>query len=53
MWLLLLLLLVLALVGVFGGLGVFVAKTFFIALAVVFLVGLLLGGWAWRGGHMH
>jgi hypothetical protein len=28
----------------FGGLGVFVAKTFFIALAVVLIAGLVAGG---------
>jgi len=34
----------------FGGLGVAVAKTFFVALLVVLIVGLLLGGFGLRGG---
>jgi hypothetical protein len=45
---LLLLLFLLLLVLLFGGLGVFVAKVFFIALAVVLIVGLLSGGYAAR-----
>jgi hypothetical protein len=39
-----LLLILLLLVLLFGGLGVFVAKAFFIALAVVLIAGLLAGG---------
>lgn len=39
-----LVLLLLLLVLVFGGLGIFVAKVFFVALAVVLIVGLLAGG---------
>ncbi len=39
-----LLLLLLVLVLVFGGLGVFVAKVFFIALAAVLVIGLPAGG---------
>lgn len=39
-----LLLLLLLLVLLFGGLGIFVAKVFFIALAVVLVAGLLAGG---------
>ena len=38
------LLILLLLILLFGGLGVFVAKAFFIALAVVLIVGLLAGG---------
>lgn len=43
-----LLLLLLLLVLLFGGLGVFVAKVFFVALAVVLIAGLLSGGYAAR-----
>jgi len=39
-----LLLLLLLLILLFGGLGIFVAKVFFVALAVVLVVGLLTGG---------
>jgi hypothetical protein len=39
-----LLLILLLLVLLFGGLGVFVAKVFFIALAAVLIVGLVTGG---------
>ena len=39
-----LLLLLLLLVLLFGGLGIFVAKVFFVALAVVLIAGLLAGG---------
>jgi hypothetical protein len=46
LWLLLLLVL---LVLLFGGLGVFVAKVFFVGLLVALLVGLLTGGFALRG----
>jgi hypothetical protein len=38
----------LLLILLFGGLGIFVAKVFFVALAVVLVVGLLTGGWASR-----
>ncbi len=38
------LVLLLLLVLLFGGLGIFVAKVFFIALAVTVVVGLLAGG---------
>lgn len=38
------LLLLLLLILVFGGLGIFVAKVFFIALAVVVLLSLFTGG---------
>jgi intracellular septation protein A len=38
------LILLLLLVLLFGGLGLFVAKVFFIALAVTVVVGLLAGG---------
>jgi hypothetical protein len=38
------LLLILLLVLVFGGLGIFVAKVFFIALAVAILLSLITGG---------
>jgi hypothetical protein len=44
-----LLLLLLLLVLVFGGLGVFVAKVFFIALVVALIAALVMGGgWARR-----
>ncbi|MEX1022898.1 MAG: hypothetical protein WD800_04940 [Dehalococcoidia bacterium] len=46
---LLVLLLILALL--FGGLGVFVAKTFLYVLLIVALVALLTGGFAFRGGR--
>jgi hypothetical protein len=39
-----LLLILLLVVLLFGGLGVFVAKAFFIALAAVLIAGLLAGG---------
>lgn len=39
-----LLLILLLLIVLFGGLGLFVAKVFFIALAVVLIAGLLAGG---------
>lgn len=39
-----LLLLLVLLIVVFGGLGVFVAKVFFVGLAAVLIVGLLAGG---------
>lgn len=39
-----LLILLLLLVLLFGGLGLFVAKVFFIALAVTLVIGLLAGG---------
>jgi len=39
-----LLVLLVLLVVLFGGLGIFVAKLFFVALAVVLIVGLLAGG---------
>jgi Na+/H+ antiporter NhaC len=45
---LLIVLLLLALL--FGGLGVAVTKTFFVALAVVLIVALLFGGFGMRGG---
>jgi hypothetical protein len=38
------LLILLLLILLFGGLGIFVAKVFFLALAIVFIVGLLSGG---------
>lgn len=38
------LLILLLLILVFGGLGLFVAKMFFVALAVVFLLSLATGG---------
>jgi hypothetical protein len=44
-----LLVLLLLLVLLFGGLGIFVAKAFFIALAVVLLVSLLAGAGTLRG----
>ncbi len=42
------LLVLLLLILVFGGLGIFVAKVFFLALAVVFLLSLVSGG-VWYG----
>jgi hypothetical protein len=42
-------LLLLLLVLLFGGLGFFVSPLFLIALAVVLIVGLLFGGFSWRG----
>jgi len=39
-----LLLLLLLLILLFGGLGIFVAKIFFVALVVVLIAGLLTGG---------
>lgn len=45
------LLLLLLLVLVFGGLGIFVAKVFFIALLAVLLVGLVTGGSVMRRGR--
>ncbi len=45
------LVLLLLLILLFGGLGIFIAKAFFIALAVVVLVSLL--GGVWVGGHRH
>ena len=52
LWLLALLLL---LVLLFGGLGLFVAKAFFIVLLVTLLVGVLMGGFGYsrRGGSHH
>ena len=44
-----LLVLLLLLVLLFGGLGIFVAKAFFIALAVILLVSLLAGAGTLRG----
>jgi hypothetical protein len=44
-----LLLVLVLLVILFGGLGVFVSKAFLLALAVVLIAGLLLGGFSWRG----
>ncbi len=43
-----LLLLLLLLILLFGGLGIFVAKAFFIALAVVLIVSLLAGAGSLR-----
>ncbi len=43
-----LLLLLLLLIRLFGGLGIFVAKAFFIALAVVLIVSLLAGAGSLR-----
>jgi hypothetical protein len=43
-----LLALLLLLVLLFGGLGVFVAKTFFVALLVVLIAALVLGGLSWN-----
>jgi hypothetical protein len=45
---LLILLLLLVAVLVFGGLGLFVAKAFFLALAVVLVVGLVSGSTMFR-----
>jgi hypothetical protein len=52
LWLLALLLL---LVLLFGGLGLFVAKAFFVVLLVALLIGLLMGGFGYsrRGGSHH
>ena len=44
-----LLLLALLLVLLFGGLGVFVAKAFFVALIVVLAVSIISGGYVGRG----
>ena len=44
-----LLLLLLLLVILFGALGIFVAKVFFIALAVALVISLLAGGGVFRG----
>jgi hypothetical protein len=44
-----LLLLLLLLVLVFGGLGVFVAKVFFVALAVALVLSLITGGFWFSG----
>ncbi len=44
-----LLLLLLLLILLFGGLGIFIAKAFFIALAVVLLISLLAGAGTLRG----
>ena len=44
-----LLLLLLLLILLFGGLGIFIAKAFFIALAVILLVSLLAGAGTLRG----
>jgi hypothetical protein len=44
-----LLILLLLLLLLFGGLGIFVAKAFFIALAVILLVSLLAGAGTLRG----
>ena len=40
--------LLLLLILLFGGLGVFVAKVFFIAMAVALLVALVTGGYSYR-----
>lgn len=45
---LLALVLLLLLILLFGGLGVFVAKVFFIAMAVVLIAALLTGGYSYR-----
>ncbi|HMO96869.1 MAG TPA: hypothetical protein PKD27_12185 [Tepidiformaceae bacterium] len=45
------LLLLLLLVLLFGGLGVFVAKVFFIALAVALVLSLFSGSYYIRGRH--
>lgn len=45
----LILLAILLLVLLFGGLGVFVAKIFFVGLLVALLIGLVSGGFALRG----
>lgn len=42
------LLILLLLILLFGGLGIFVAKLFFIGLLVVLLLGLATGGMFWR-----
>lgn len=47
-----LLLVLLLLVLLFGGLGIFVAKTFLLALAIVLVASLLTGGLAFRD-HTH
>jgi hypothetical protein len=44
-----LLLLLLLLILLFGGLGIFIAKAFFIALAVVLLISLVAGAGTLRG----
>jgi len=48
LWLLALLLLLILL---FGGLGIFVAKAFLVALLVVLLIGLVTGGYWFRGSR--
>lgn len=45
---LLALVLLLLLILLFGGLGIFVAKVFFIAMAVALVVALLTGGFSYR-----
>ena len=52
---LMLLVLLLLLVLLFGGLGVFVAKVFFVGLLVALLIGVVSGGYAFRshGGGRH
>lgn len=42
------LILLILLILLFGGLGIFVAKVFFIAMVVALLVGLAGGGWGYR-----
>lgn len=43
------LLILLLLVLVFGGLGIFVAKVFFVGLAIALVIGLVTGGFSMRG----
>jgi hypothetical protein len=45
---LLALVLLLLLILLFGGLGVFVAKVFFIAMAIALLIALVTGGYSYR-----
>jgi hypothetical protein len=46
---LLALVLLLLLIVLFGGLGIFVAKVFFVAMAVALLIALVTGGMGYRG----
>lgn len=47
------LLIILLLILLFGGLGIFVARIFLIGLLIALLVGLVMGLVGRRGGHTH
>jgi len=47
------LLIILLLILLFGGLGIFVARIFLVGLLIASLVGLVMGLVGRRGGHTH